>query len=588
METPLFFCFNSTAMAEIALPILVLGGLYVISNQNRHEKESSREGYVGLDPPVNRPRVILPPPENDDLHNNVNQYEDRGPDTYAKFFDENVNDYSGAVGHTLLTGEPIDPGNFRHANMTPFFGSNVRGHSAPLDATESLMDSMQGTGSQVRSKKETASFFNKTADLSHIHGSPNYNDLLAERQVTGMHMNKINPFSEPKSAIGKQNNEYGEAGLNAPQINRENWMPRGIDELRSGSNQEAHSFAMDRTGPIDVQIKQPGVHPHVEKHQPDGFYDNTPDRWGQGVGNKACMSRPVGFEKANRLANKSFDHGIQTGPSSPLIPAPSADQKYRECSRTEPCAPRNDLVQPAPSPLQDDYARSSTVARSTYRGTYSESPHSSGFVSGMVKALVAPIVDIIRPTKKENIIMQNSSRPMSDIHIESPPTRDVHYISNDMATNREMLIDKIGMNYLQVNASQKHTQPKEYRLGEEKSRFHVGASSGSPSSGHADVASMDMYALRKDSTTELQRCANGCRGVFEPTVQSAKDARLSLDALPTTGVYGGGQYSGIDMYGQTRNESNNRIVLPPIESFQSVQSQNNPYASVAYNPSTYY
>ena len=201
-------------MAELAIPIVLLGGMYVISNQQSKKNKSEeplsnsgkkyKEGMVGnmlshvssVDAKVNEmkaaadantrqniaqqsyryqnPTVGPPPPSSDgntitsgsqnsdcgrlaDCNSqNINVY-DGGEDRRQKYYDKDVYKTgfrTNGTGHKKLTGEEITPNNFRHNNMVPFFGSKIRGTHPNANVHEGLLDSMQGTGSLKVEKKE--------------------------------------------------------------------------------------------------------------------------------------------------------------------------------------------------------------------------------------------------------------------------------------------------------------------------------------------------------------------------------------------------------------------------------------------------
>jgi len=564
-------------MAELAVPIIVLGGLYMIANQNNQKREGMTDPPAKAAPPP-PPR----PPRERGAEHSVNAYV--GADTRSRFFDEVPSAPQGA--HTLLTGDDLTPENFRHKNMTPFFGATVRGSGASLDATEGLMDSMQGTGSQVRSKKETASFFNSARDMAHIHGMPNYNDVFADRFVPGTKMTNVNPFKEAREDAPGAALKDGVGGYNAAMQDRDAWMPKTIDGMRAGSNQKAHDFAMNRTGPINVPVKMPGTHARVEQHNPDAYYENTPDRWGGGAGNQKAPQRDWTVVKGERLMNKSFDHGTQYVHGSATAQSRYVEQNYREPTNNPLIAPRPNISQSVPSALDDDYAKGSTFLRPTHRAR-AEASH-SGYVSGVVRALVAPIVDVIKPTKKENIIVGHRSRMVPSAQIESPAVRDAASVA--AVTNREMFGERIGMNYLQVSQGQTHPAAPNYNMSRTAPEHveRIGGASGSASSGSADTSHLNVYALRKESTAVLQRTTNGVSPTFDPTVSARNERMQTLPNERMGAPRGAPQTAGVEMYGQ-RTQRTPLETPPRLDSTHLDALKDNPYvAGVNYNPSSLY
>lgn len=120
-------------MAALAIPIVVLGSLFILSEQeknaaNRQEKEEAeqqkdqfltgrstnkQEGFsnnhMGLRQPMNPVETAMMEPNNH--YNNPNQHTD-------KYFKPPVNKSTNDV--SLMNGEVVDPKNFKHNNMQPF------------------------------------------------------------------------------------------------------------------------------------------------------------------------------------------------------------------------------------------------------------------------------------------------------------------------------------------------------------------------------------------------------------------------------------------------------------------------------------
>ena len=72
---------------------------------------------------------------------------------------ENIIDKSKVAqgdNYTSLTGNKVSAQDLKHNNMVPFFGSHVRQRTVNLDSNESMLDNMQGVGSQHICKKGQA------------------------------------------------------------------------------------------------------------------------------------------------------------------------------------------------------------------------------------------------------------------------------------------------------------------------------------------------------------------------------------------------------------------------------------------------
>ena len=154
---------------ELAIPLVALGGMYVISNQESNNRKNTIENYENInkqnnDIPENYPNLTQVSNENVKKYKNPNMVTDRyftdgkmyqknknGPDQFGNTTKEN--------NLTSLTGNTINKTDFQHNNMVPFFGSKIRGRTYDANQSESVLDNLNGTGSQQVKKQEVAPLF---------------------------------------------------------------------------------------------------------------------------------------------------------------------------------------------------------------------------------------------------------------------------------------------------------------------------------------------------------------------------------------------------------------------------------------------
>lgn len=116
-------------MAELAVPLIALGSMYVISKQkdsvsNKNEGYTNMQGTKNQLPGINPPKPIknFPTTEQVTRENNIGAYTNPNQHT-DKYSNPTQN---GASRNDLpgpnysLTGKPIDKSNFKHNNMAPF------------------------------------------------------------------------------------------------------------------------------------------------------------------------------------------------------------------------------------------------------------------------------------------------------------------------------------------------------------------------------------------------------------------------------------------------------------------------------------
>jgi hypothetical protein len=164
-------------MAELAIPILGLGALYILSNQDKKKQNKSiydinnQEQFSNMEGKINNNN------DNDNTYQqisreNSNVYTDKyfNPNNYKNISEQQVS--GGGVGNNnnnnimSLTGEPIVKSDFQHNNMTPFFGSKIKGATADSNLAEAILDNKQGTGSLHFVKEETAPLFKPQENMT--------------------------------------------------------------------------------------------------------------------------------------------------------------------------------------------------------------------------------------------------------------------------------------------------------------------------------------------------------------------------------------------------------------------------------------
>ena len=230
---------------EVAIPVVALGALYVISNQKKKENFEVREAKKEQElPNTYIPPVNYPVQTYGELGQNVNYYKNPNAatdkyyqqDSYEKSINKGLTK-KAPVFHSL-TGERVTAKDLKHNNMVPFFGSHVRQRTANLDGNESILDSMQGAGSQDICKKGQAPLFKPQKNMGWAHGTPNMSDFMQSRVNPAMKMSNVKPFETQNVGPGL-NRGYttaGSGGFNAGMEARDKWISKTVDELRIKTN----------------------------------------------------------------------------------------------------------------------------------------------------------------------------------------------------------------------------------------------------------------------------------------------------------------------------------------------------------------
>jgi hypothetical protein len=237
---------------ELAIPLVALGGLYLISNK---KKESF----------------------------SVNEY--RNPNQVTdKYFQPNV-DYenkSDKPQFTDLAGRKVNLNDYSE-NMVPFFGKtkNIGDSLKDLNHSEQILDNAVGGGSLKITKSENAPLFKPQDNVQWANGAPNQSEFYQSRVNLSQNMNNVKPFQEMHVAPGMNQgfSSQGSGGFNSGTEARDQWIDKTVNQLRVATKPKT-TFTLDQhEGPAQTLVKNLGIEGKVEKYLPDKFYINSPDRY---------------------------------------------------------------------------------------------------------------------------------------------------------------------------------------------------------------------------------------------------------------------------------------------------------------------
>lgn len=459
-------------MAEIAIPLIALGGMYVISNQEDKLKEQftnlgeNKNTLTNVNTPVpdiNFPNVTQITPDNVMYYDNANQLTDNffNKDKVVDHIETKnpQNSVGGGIKPTLsLNGELIDRNNFKHNNMVPFFGSKLKGSSNDHNISEHILDLKQGQGSQYIRKSEKAPLFKPQDNIHNVFGAPNMSDFLQSRVNPSMRMANVKPFEEQRVAPGlnKGFNTDGGIGFNTGMEARDMWLPKNVDELRVLTNPKITFDLQGHEGPAHVLNKSSATtytQGKVEKNRPDGHYTVGKERWFTTTGlEKGQTLRSIEeLREVNRTDTNIEYYGSS---NSKINEASYSNREYLPSNRvvlnTNPVInPTNALSQGNYEPTDGDYGNKGYNVLPNNRSTVvQQQTEDYGVVQGVVKAMIAPIMDIMKPSRKENVIENtringDAGSTVSNLPIYNPADRT-------RTTIKEMTGDKLDNNHLNV------------------------------------------------------------------------------------------------------------------------------------------
>lgn len=456
---------------ELAIPIMALGGMYIISNKKskkNDKKNDNKDEYTtkNIEGFKNNKQVNTntnaPKNENYPIIKAANDFEDLNEyadantatdryyqqEVYQNEANQNINTFHS------LTGNNVPLNNFTHNNMQPFFGSTVKQRSVDIN-NESLLDSMQGTGSQSFQKEARAPLFSPTANMHWANGSPNNSDFIQSRVVPGRNMNNVKPWQEVRVAPGLDAgyNPTGNGGFNAGMGARDSWAPKTVDELRTSNNPKLSYDGVILGGKHYTTNR--GIEGAVEKNRPDTFFINSPDRYitTTGVEKKPTARGIQMLGNSNRVNTTTEYYGAMSGDGRNASYVPG---EYHESNRPE-LDPYSDHISNAYAPGKSeattgDYGIKGYNLLPNARSLTTERTPNMGTVGRIMHAMVLPIQDMLRPSRKENFVGNN--RGTGNAGTSIPSSYVLNPSDRPKTTTKETTVDNpypayIGNTHLQ-------------------------------------------------------------------------------------------------------------------------------------------
>ena len=481
-------------MAEVAIPIAVLGAMYIISNKNENKKEN----YSNIKQSLANTKPIVknfPKKTFDDLLNETNVQ------TYSGYKNANEKLYKSTgykdnsklrrnlkakglhgkkskteeLRFESLTGNKVNASSLEHNNMVPFFGSKVT-QSSDVKGYEGLLNIYTGSGNNSVKKQGIAPMFKPEAGLTHIYGAPNTTDYIQDRMKDSLtsKMNNVKPWQEIQvgPGLGKGYSSKGSGGFNSGMEQRSKYMPKTVDQLRASTNPKV-TYGGQVLGAYSgnglANSANKAMIGKVEKNRPDRHYVNSADRWFTTTGQeKAQTARSaVVLQPENRTTTTREYFGNATDREGEGTYQPGHYRgTHRQQLKSENVGAASDSGAWGATP--QDYGKKGYKARTNAR-TFTSERSQPGIAGALVNALTAPLLDVLRPSRKENVI--GNMRPMGNASgkagvmnepVWNPADTPVHTIREQTEGTKHMLMggtdEANGYMIQNMNAVQQHRE----------------------------------------------------------------------------------------------------------------------------------
>jgi len=283
---------------------------------------------------------------------------------------------------------------------------------------------------------------------------PNQSDFIQSRMNVSTKMNNVKPFGEIKVApgLGLGAGSEGLGGYNSGMLDRENWIDKSVDELRVNNKPKASGLiALGREGPANHFIKSQGALGKQEKNRPETTAALGADRWFTTTGAEKGYTL-VPMQTENMTTRNDTTSAYSGGAGSSV----SSDYISGEYMPTH-----NHALGSVPLPVpdragqgiatQNDYSMMGQMSYMNNRSANSQKGYFGSAGGGAITEIIAPILDILRPSRKENSIgtmrpYQNAKPSVTQSYIFDPNDKPLTTIKETTINSKF---------HLHVNANQR-------------------------------------------------------------------------------------------------------------------------------------
>ena len=329
-------------------------------------------------------------------------------------------------GVRLLSGEVVPTTDFVHGNMVPFFGGKMT-QNVDDKVVATKLENFTGDFSNYKKKHEVESFFDQAKDVSNPYGMQNMNDYYAERMVAPKVRNNETPFQKVYEGPGLNKGYTSDPTGGFHQADyRSCIMPKSVDDLRAANKPKTTYEGRQLDG---MKAKLPGKVGQVDKNRAPTFYEQDPDMLFRTTGaNLKEKMYPIYEDKETNRQATSTEY---VGGAQSIQPKARATSQVRPSDRhvLDAFGIRNANLEKKGMGAKDDYGKSKIMVFNNERDLTTTRVY-QGNVTSLIKAMIAPIQDIIKITRKEGAV--DNPRHYGNIAPQFPDKPKV-YDPNDVA-----------------------------------------------------------------------------------------------------------------------------------------------------------
>jgi hypothetical protein len=325
-----------------------------------------------------------------------------------------------------MAGQNID--SFTHNNQVPFFRGSSKQNVDPF-ANQTLLESFGGMNTFQIEKKGVEPMFKPTKNLTYVNGTPDQTGQVLDRFVPSIYRTMETPTTAINVGPGLNKGYTAAPTGGFQQFDAQEFaLPKTTDELRTLDNPKL-SYEGRATGAPIAMVTNRGLQGVVKHRHPDKFYIQTPDRYLKTTGAYLKPEMPGKFDAKATSRQDSISYEGVAGPAAThvesLRPAvrDSANINYTTSGM------RNANLQNYGEGDKYDYSKAGYFAKPNERQT-TEDKNVITNLTSIVKAIIAPFLDVFRTTRKEDVL--GNPNKVGYMAIQAP-SKPVVWNPNDVA-----------------------------------------------------------------------------------------------------------------------------------------------------------
>ena len=420
-------------MAQIAIPLVIVGALYLMSN----DKE---EGFVSVE---NSEAVTEKAPVSGVRNKyDTSKYAMNNEGVYSQYQDKYFKPDSSQqdplyqtvedAKFVSMSGSTIPNREVSHNNMTVFYGSKSYGELPEFQYKNSRLDNYSGLGTLSIEKKEVGSMFKPEKNVQNVYGNQNQSEFFHSRVNPSMRQANTTPWE-------KVQDNKGEVGFNWAMADRDKSMPKTVDELRTANKPKADcplNYTAPAYDPKVPSIEQIGK---VVKKGPVTFHENN---------HVEMFRNPMGMEKPMVASDQMLTREQRDTTNVEYFGARGVDDIGYVNRGQEGYVHKQSLGTDTVLNFKANHSIHSEYGKNSYKSYVNNRENDTDYFGAIQGAFVAnvvnPLVKTLRHTKKKG-----EENPLTNM---KGPAKNMVFNPREQlpVTNREMNTEKIGMNHLSV------------------------------------------------------------------------------------------------------------------------------------------